>query len=79
MYAATAIQNAYSLTRGMKTKTPTIASNVIIKEINDPKLIATSPGCSRMAGQDLPDDRKGGGDHQHKVSPRWAMLLIGHG
>jgi hypothetical protein len=53
----------------MKTKTLTIASSVITKEINDPKLIATSPGRSRMAGQDLPDDRERGGDHQHKISP----------
>jgi hypothetical protein len=55
MYAATAIQKAYSLTRGMKMNTLTIASSVIIREIADPKLIATpsrmqsdaTSGCSR--------------------------------
>jgi hypothetical protein len=50
----------------MKTKTLTIASSAIIKEVNDAKLIATSPGCSRMARQNLPDDRERGGDHQYK-------------
>jgi hypothetical protein len=52
----------------MKTKTLTIASSAIIKEVNDAKLIATSLGCSRMARQDLPDDRECSGDHQHKIS-----------
>jgi hypothetical protein len=52
-------QNAYSLTTGMKTKTLTIASIVRAKEVNDAKLIATSPGCSRMgARQAVPDDRE---------------------
>jgi hypothetical protein len=63
----------------MKTKTLTIASSVIIKEINDPKLIATSPRCRRMARQDLPDDRERGSDHRDKISLDAAYRRIGHG
>jgi hypothetical protein len=36
MYAATAIQKAYSLIRGTKMNTLMIASSVIINEVNDP-------------------------------------------
>jgi hypothetical protein len=51
-------QNEYSLTIGMKTKTLTIASSAKLKEVNDAKLIATSPGCSRMARQAIQIDRE---------------------
>jgi hypothetical protein len=56
MQAATSIQKAHSLMRGMKMKTLTIASSVITKEIMNPKPIAVSPGHNH-ATKEAPDAR----------------------
>jgi hypothetical protein len=55
MQAATSIQKAHSLMRGMKTLT--IASSVITKEIMNPKPIAVSPGHNH-ATKEAPDARE---------------------
>jgi hypothetical protein len=57
MQAATSIQKAHSLMRGMKMKTLTIASSVITKEIMNPKPIAVSPGHNH-ATKEAPDARE---------------------
>ena len=57
MQAATSIQKAHSLMRGMKMKTLTIASSVITKEIMNPKPIAVSPSHNH-ATKEAPDARE---------------------
>ena len=42
MYAATIIQKAWSLTKGMKMTTLTIASSVMVREIAELKLMASA-------------------------------------
>ena len=57
MQAATSIQKAHSLMRGMKMKTLTIASSVITKEIMNPRPIAVSPSHNH-ATKEAPDARE---------------------
>ena len=52
MYAATIIQKAWSLTKGMKMTTLTIASSVMVREIAELKLIANAQRNGRRTPED---------------------------
>ena len=52
MYAATVIQKAWSLTKGMKMTTLTIASSIMVKEIAELKLIASAQRNGRRTLDD---------------------------